>query len=69
MRVQADGSVMLEGARIERSALAGQLQALRAQSPRSLLSLESSDEADYNAFAQTLAAARNAGFADIAIRR
>ena len=69
LHVQADGSVLLDGVRVEPAALAAELRARRAQAPEAMLSLDSSGEADYRAFAQALAAARNAGYRDIAIRR
>ena len=69
LRVQADGSVLLDGARVELASLAEELRAQRAQAPQAVLSLESSGDAEYRAFVQALAAARNAGYRDIAIRR
>ncbi len=67
--VQADGSVLLDGARVELQALAAELRVQHAQAPRAVLSLESNGDAEYRAFASALAAARNAGYRDIAIRR
>ena len=69
LRVQADGSVLLDGARVEMPVLAAELRAQRAQAPDAVLSLDSNGDAEYRAFAQALAAARNAGYRDIAIRR
>ena len=69
LRVQADGSVLLDGARVELASLTEELRAQRAQAPQAVLSLESSGDAEYRAFVQALAAARNAGYRDIAIRR
>ncbi|MEF9977873.1 MAG: biopolymer transporter ExbD [Thermomonas sp.] len=69
LQVQADGSAMLDGVRVELSALASELRAQRAQAPEATLSLDGSGEAEYRAFAFALAAARNAGYRDIAIKR
>ena len=69
LQVQADGSVLLDGTRIELSQLVTELRAQRAQAPEATLSLDSNGEAEYRAFATALAAAREAGYRDIAIRR
>lgn len=69
LQVQADGSALLDGVRVEPSALVSELRAQRAQAPDAVLSLDGSGEAEYRAFAFALAAARNAGYRDIAIRR
>ena len=69
VEVQADGSVLLDGSRVELAALPAELRAQRAQAPDAALALDSSGEAEYRAFVQALAAARNAGYRDIAIRR
>ena len=69
LQVQADGSVLLDGARVELASLAAELRAQRAQAPQARLSLDSSGDAEYRAFAMALAAAREAGYRDIAIRR
>ena len=65
----SDGSVLLDGARVELAALAAELRVQHAQAPQAVLSLDSSGDAEYRAFVQALAAARNAGYRDIAIRR
>ena len=69
LQVQADGSALLDGVRIELPALAAELRAQHAQAPDAVLSLDSNGEAEYRAFAFALAAARAAGYRDIAIRR
>ena len=69
LQVQADGSALLDGVRVELSALTTELRAQHAQAPKAALSLDGSGEAEYRAFAFALAAARNAGYRDIAIRR
>ena len=69
LQVQADGSALLDGVRVELSALTAELRAQHAQAPKAALSLDGSAEAEYRAFAFALAAARNAGYRDIAIRR
>ncbi|QDA57355.1 ExbD/TolR family protein [Thermomonas aquatica] len=69
VQVQADGSVLLDGVRVELPALAAELRAQHAQAPQATLSLDSNGDAEYRAFAVALAAARNAGYRDIAIRR
>ena len=69
LQVQADGSALLDGVRVELTALTAELRAQHAQAPKATLSLDGSGEAEYRAFAFALAAARNAGYRDIAIRR
>ena len=69
LQVQADGSVLLDGARVELPALVAALRSQHAQAPNAVLSLDSSGEAEYRAFAVALAAAREAGYREIAIRR
>ncbi len=69
LQVQADGSVLLDGVRVELAVLTAELRAQRAQAPDAVLSLDSNGDAEYRAFAQALAAARNAGYRDIAIKR
>ena len=69
LQVQADGSALLDGVRVELPALAAELRAQHAQAPDAALSLDGSGDAEYRAFAFALAAARNAGYRDIAIRR
>ena len=69
LQVQADGGVLLDGVRVEWSALPAELRVQHAQAPDAVLSLDSSGDAEYRAFALALAAAREAGYRDIAIRR
>ena len=69
LQVQSDGSVLLDGARVELSALLSELRAQHAQAPQAALSLDSSGDAEYRAFALALAAARQAGYRNIAIKR
>jgi biopolymer transport protein ExbD len=69
LQVQADGSVLLDGARVELPSLLAELRAQHAQAPDAAVSLDSSGDAEYRAFALALAAARQAGYANIAIRR
>ena len=69
LQVQADGSALLDGVRVELSALSAELRAQHAQAPKPALALDGSGEAEYRAFAFALAAARNAGYRDIAIKR
>ena len=69
LQVRAAGSVLLDGARVELPTLVAELRAQRAQAPEARLSLDSSGDAEYRAFAMALAAAREAGYRDIAIRR
>lgn len=67
--VLADGGVALDGVRLDLAALPAELRAQHAQAPTAVLALSSSDTAEYRVFAQALAAARGAGYRDIAIRR
>lgn len=69
LQVQADGSTLLDGVRVEQADLLEELRAQYAQAPKAVLALDGADDVDYRAFTATLAAARNAGFAEIAIRR
>ena len=69
LQVQADGSTLLDGVRVEQADLLQELRAQYAQAPKAVLALDGADDADYRAFTAALAAARNAGFAEIAIRR
>lgn len=67
--VLADGGVMLDGVRLELAVLPAELRAQHAQAPTAIVSLHSSEAAEYRAFALALAAARAAGYREIAIRR
>ena len=67
--VLSDGGVMLDGVRLELAVLPAELRAQHAQAPTATVSLHSSDAAEYRAFALALAAARAAGYREIAIRR
>ena len=69
MQVQADGSVLMDGVQVELAALTAELRNQFRQAPQAGLRLDSSDDADYRVFAMTLAAAQQAGYRDIAIRR
>ena len=69
LQVQADGSALLDGVRVELSALTAELRAQHAQAPKAALALDGSGETEYRAFAFALAAARNAGYRVIAIKR
>lgn len=69
LQVLADGSALLDGVRVELPALTAELRAQHAQAPKAALSLDGSGDAEYRAFAFALAAARNAGYRDIAIKR
>lgn len=67
--VLADGGVMLDGVRLELAVLPAELRAQHVQAPTAIVSLHSSEAAEYRAFALALAAARAAGYREIAIRR
>ena len=67
--VLADGGVMLDGVRLELAVLPAELRAQHAQAPTANVSLHSSDAAEYRVFALALAAARAAGYREIAISR
>ncbi len=68
LSVGVDGRIMLEGASIAPQDLRAELGALKRRTPDTRLSLETSAGADYGLFARVLADARNAGFADVALR-
>ena len=63
-----DGQIQMEGASISPADLRGELGALKSRAPNTALALETSEGADYGVFARVLADARNAGFADVALR-
>ena len=63
-----DGQIQMEGASIAPADLRAELGALKARAPQTTLALQTSDGADYGVFARVLADARNAGFADVALR-
>lgn len=69
LSVGMDGRIRMEGASIAPEDLRGELGALKTRSPDTTLALETSDGADYGVFARVLADARNAGFADVALRQ
>ena len=64
-----DGQILMEGASIGVEELRGELAALKTRAPNTTLALEISEAADYGLFARVLADARNAGFADVALRQ
>ena len=64
-----DGQIRMEGASISVEDLRGELGALRARAPETTLALEASGATDYGLFARVLVDARNAGFADVALRQ
>ena len=68
LSVGIDGRVVLEGASIAPEDLRGELSALKTRAPDTVLTLETSEGVDYGLFARVLADARNAGFADVALR-
>ena len=68
LSVGLDGRILMEGASIAPDDLRGELGALKSRAPDTILSLETNDAADYGLFARVLADARNAGFADVALR-
>ena len=67
--VLADGGVVLDGVRLELAVLPAELRAQHAQAPTATVSLHSNEAAEYRVFALALAAARAAGYREIAIRR
>lgn len=68
LSVGTDGRIRMEGASIAPEDLRGELGALKSRAPQTTLALEASGGADYGLFARVLAEARNAGFADVALR-
>jgi biopolymer transport protein ExbD len=68
LSVGMDGRIRMEGASIAAEDLRGELVALKTRAPDTTLALETSGGADYGLFARVLADARNAGFADVALR-
>ena len=68
LSVGLDGRILLEGASIAPEDLRSELGALKLRAPDATLSLETNEGADYGLFARVLADARNAGFADVALR-
>ncbi|MEO6155220.1 MAG: biopolymer transporter ExbD [Thermomonas sp.] len=68
LSVGMDRLIRMEGASIAPEDLRGELVALKARIPEATLALETNEGADYGSFARVLADARNAGFADVALR-
>jgi biopolymer transport protein ExbD len=66
--IGTDGRIRMEGASIAPADLRGEFVALKSRAPNTTLALETSEGADYGLFARVLAEARNAGFADVALR-
>ena len=67
LRVQADGSVLLDGARVEMPVLAAELRLQRAQAPDAVLSLASNGDAEYRAFAPLIEDYRKIGMGIIEV--
>ena len=69
LRVDAAGGYWLEGASVDRGALAGILRAAAARDADLQLVLRSDDDGDYQGFVAALSAARTAGIRAIATTR
>ncbi|SDZ22140.1 biopolymer transport protein ExbD [Lysobacter sp. yr284] len=68
LNVQQDGSYVLDGRALSRAQLSTALAALAADSPETVLTVDANAEADYQAFAQALAAADQAGIRNLSTR-
>lgn len=69
LRVDASGGFALDGRVLTREALQTELDALARRSPRAVVEIAASREADYQAFATALSSARAGGIEHITFRR
>ena len=68
LNVQQDSSYVLDGRALSRAQLSTALAALAADSPETVLTVDANADADYQAFAQALAAADRAGIRNLSTR-
>ncbi|MFZ5657036.1 MAG: ExbD/TolR family protein [Pseudomonadota bacterium] len=69
LSVDASGGFALDGRALTRDALQAELAALARRSPRAVVEIAASREADYQAFATALSTARAGGIENITFRR
>ena len=67
--MQADGSYVLDGVLLSERALAIGTGRCRPRRPATIVAITTSEDADYQAFTDALAAARNGGITNIALER
>ncbi|QQQ01418.1 ExbD/TolR family protein [Lysobacter enzymogenes] len=68
LNVQQDGSFVLDGRALTRAQLSTALTALAAENPETVLTVDANADADYQAFAQALAAADEAGIRNLSTK-
>ncbi|ALN60668.1 transport energizing protein, ExbD/TolR family [Lysobacter enzymogenes] len=68
LNVQQDGSFVLDGRALTRTQLSTALTALAAENPETVLTVDANADADYQAFAQALAAADEAGIRNLSTK-
>ncbi|UZW63420.1 ExbD/TolR family protein [Lysobacter enzymogenes] len=66
--MQQDGSFVLDGRALTRAQLSTALTALAAENPETVLTVDANADADYQAFAQALAAADEAGIRNLSTK-
>ena len=69
LTVDANGAYALDGRALTRDALAGELADLARRSPKAVVEIAASRDADYQAFATALSTARASGVDNIAFPR
>lgn len=68
LNVQQDGSFVLDGRALTQAQLSTALTALAAENPETVLTVDANADADYQAFAQALAAADEAGIRNLSTK-
>jgi biopolymer transport protein ExbD len=69
LSVQGDGSYLLDGVLLSERALQSALADVARGAPATIVAITTSEDADYQAFTDALAAARNGGITNIALER
>lgn len=69
LQVNSSGEFALEGRRLGRAALQAALADIASRAPEAVLEIDASKDADYQAFATALSAARGSGLANITFTR
>ena len=65
LNVEQDGSFVLDGRALSRAQLSTALSAMAAENPDTVLTVDANADADYQAFAQALATAEQAGIRNL----
>jgi len=69
LTVQADGSFLLDGAVLSAGGLRSALVEIAHTAPDTVVEIGASGDADYQGFTEALAAARNSGITNVALKR